>query len=113
MNFKDFLAAWRAGTLSQDTAWRGYNVPGLVLAVVPNRRVVYMRSALKMLKLTYAGELAIPEFMARYEIPDRAEAERFILSWWVWSRVSAGRRVRGLQKTGYPPTKKPEKPPPA
>lgn len=47
-----------------------------------------------MLKLAYAGELAIPEFMARYGIQKEWEAKRILGSWWLWSAIDAGRAVR-------------------
>lgn len=106
MSFSSFLLAQRAKTLDKDAAWRAYDIPA---AVQPK----HVREALKYLSMGYAREFALPAVMAMYGIPSREEAKAALGAYWIWSRVSAGRRVRGLQKRGYPPTKNPEEPPSA
>lgn len=90
MTFREFLASWLGdnGTLDSDAAWRAYDIPS-----VPSHHA-YIRKALKALGLAYAGELALPEFMARYGLTDRAQAEHALTAWWLWSQIDAGRRVR-------------------
>lgn len=87
MTFPEFLEAYESGNLEQDAAWRAYDIPVAV-------RPVHIRSALKQLRLQYAGELAIPEFQARYGITERWRAEGILGAWYLWSAIDAGRAVR-------------------
>lgn len=87
MTFKEFLHAYQTNALDRDAAWRAYDIPA---AVKPG----HIRSALKALKLAYAGELALPEFMARYGVPTREQAQAVLGAWWLWSVIDAGRAMR-------------------
>ncbi len=94
MTFPEFLRAWREGTLDEDAAWRAYDILAHVRHVQAQHiSMAYQRSALKALKLAYAGELALPEFMARYGFENRSEATLILGCWWVWSGIDAGRRM--------------------
>lgn len=94
MTFREFLYAWSDGTLDKDAAWRAYDILAHVRhSRSKHQKNVYQRNALKALKLMYAGELALPEFMARYGVEDRSEAEDILGCWWVWSGIAAGRRM--------------------
>lgn len=99
MTFREFLHNWlgRGVSLDYDAAWRAYDIPAVV-------RPRHVSKALKALKLAYAGEHAIPQFMALYGLGDRAEAEALLGQWWVWSQVDAGRPVQGLKRRGRLPT---------
>jgi hypothetical protein len=87
MNFRQFLYAYREGKLDQDAAWRAYDI----LAIAG--RSTHVRSALKALGMAYAGEHAMSEFMARYEVWSPDEARVILGAWWLWSGISAGRRM--------------------
>lgn len=91
MTFYEFLAKWRNGTLSTDAAWRAYAIEEYVrMNRIKAKHVMY---ALKALKLAYAGELAIPEFCARYDVP-RDEAPHLLSCWHLWSLLDRGRPCR-------------------
>ena len=99
MTFREFLAAWYAGTLDQDAGWRGYEIVAHVQhSRSKHQKNTYEKNALKALKLTYAGELALPEFMARYGLKDRSEASLILGCWWVWSGINAGRRMGAAKR---------------
>lgn len=104
MTFPEFLSAYENNTLGRDAAWRAYDIASAV-------RPIHIRGALKVLKLQYAGELAIPEFMARYGIPDRAKAQMLLGAWYLWSALDAGRAVRVplRAREGTHPSKRAEK----
>lgn len=89
MNFNQFLFKYHEGTLDTDAAWRAYDF----MASVRDRHV---RKALKQLGLTYAGELAVPQFMALYDLEDRTQATLLVGAWWLWTQVDRGARVMGL-----------------
>ena len=76
----DFLEMWRKNTLDKDATWRGYEI----LAVAGPEHV---KPALKKLRLGYAGDLGVSEFMAQHGIKDRLEAEAILSSWYVWHRL--------------------------
>lgn len=96
MNFNRFMFKYRDGTLDDDAAWRAYDF----IASVKDRHV---RKALKALGLAYAGELAVPHFMALYGFEDRTEATLLVGAWWLWSQVDSGRAVVGLvRRAGKP-----------
>jgi len=51
---------------------------------------MHTRKGLKKLGLTYAGELALSEFCARYDVD--VEAAPLILgAYWLWSLIASGR----------------------
>lgn len=102
MTFPEFLAAYRAGTLNQDAAWRAYDIAGNVSTRVTSsiNRLTYY--ALKRLGMSYAGELALPEFMARYAISTPEEARTILACWWLWSGIDAGRAM-GVPKRSFLP----------
>jgi hypothetical protein len=95
VTFREFLFAWRDGTLNRDAAWRAYDILAFarLARISKHRKGVFQASALKSLKLSYAGELALPEFMARYGIEDREEAQDILGCWWLWLGLSQGRRM--------------------
>lgn len=100
MTFNQFIRKYREGTLDDDAAWRAYDFK----ASVKDRHV---KKALKAIGLAYAGELAVPHFMALYSMPlegmSRVEAETALGAWWLWSQVDAGRAVVGLvRRPGKP-----------
>lgn len=88
MTFNEFLSAWQAGTLEQDAAWRAYDIRG-------SYRSSHVASALKALNLKYAGELAMSEFCARYNVKPQ-DASAILGSWWLWHLLSRGRPVRRI-----------------
>jgi hypothetical protein len=98
MKFNQFLFKWRENTLHTDPAWRAYDFPGSV-------RPRFVQKALKSLGLTYAGELAIPQFMSLYDVPTAEEARLILGSWWLWSLVDDGRQItrgpHGLKRRAY------------
>lgn len=93
MTFPEFLAAYRNGALDRDAAWRAYDIPTAVRRNIATGKPTYVRGALKALKLAYAGELAMPEFCARYGV-DLGAAPLILGAWWLWSAIDAGRAVR-------------------
>lgn len=100
MNFAQFVHKYRTGGLDDDAAWRAYDFKS---SVKPR----HIKSALKALNLSYAGEHAIPQFMALYALPlegmSRVEAETALGAWWLWSQVDAGRRyLTGLIRRPVP-----------
>lgn len=98
MSFNQFLFKHRNGTLYEDAGWRAYDFYASVQAR-------HVRKALKKLGLAYAGELAIPHFMALYDLQDREAAMKLVGGWWLWSQVDQGRHVVGLVKrAGTPET---------
>lgn len=90
MNFGEFVVARRSGALDRDAGWRAYMIEAAV-------RSTHVRGALKLLRMGYAGELAIPQVAAMHGL-SVAEAKLLLGAWWVWSRVAEGRPVRGLRK---------------
>jgi hypothetical protein len=96
MTFAEFRDALRTGTIENDAAWRAYDLEG-------SMRPIYPSKALKRLGLAYAGELAIPEFMARYGYQDREQAVRDLGLWWLWNLVDDNRYVVGLKLRGLRP----------
>lgn len=92
-NFNYFLHRWRNKALDRDVTWRGYEI----LAAVQPRHV---QAAIKALGLGYAGELAIPHFCELYEVPSWDLAREILGAWWVWSRLTQGRRLRVPKRTG-------------
>lgn len=84
MTFREFLAAWRGNTLVESATWRAYDFENYVCAR-------HVRKALKALSLSYAGEHAIPEFMARYALTDRKEAEIMVGAWWLMVQIDENR----------------------
>lgn len=90
MTFKEFIAAHMAGALENDATWRNYEILGGI-------RPLHIRGALKLLRMSYAGELAIPECRARYGINTDAMTKELLGAWWIWSRLSDGHRVRGVR----------------
>lgn len=87
MTFTEFKEKYLAGLLDCDAAWRAYDIPSV--ATHP----AYVKKALKLLKLAYAGELAIPEFCARYGV-SLEEARPLLGSWFLWSMIDQGRPFR-------------------
>jgi hypothetical protein len=87
-HFGGFLFEYRLGTIEQDAAWRNYTIKE---AILPS----HIKAALKELNLAHAGEHGVSEAMRRYDIKDHHEAETILGSWWVWSELSMGHRVRG------------------
>jgi hypothetical protein len=87
MDFKDFLAKWRTNMLDTDATWRSYEI---LKAAGPE----HVPKALKALGLGYAGDLALPHFMALYGVNDRLEAEAMLGSWWLLNRLSKSRVER-------------------
>lgn len=83
MTFSEFKDKYLAGTLWDDAAWRAYDIEAAV-------KPLHVRKALKMMGLAYAGELAIPEFCARYGLT-REVAEPLLGAYWLWSLVSSQR----------------------
>lgn len=89
--FKDFLHLWRTDTLESDATWRSYDIRS---ATAP----AYAKKALKALGFGYAGELGMTEFMAKYGVTTRLEAEALLSCWWVWHRLSTGERLLYIPK---------------
>lgn len=87
MTFADFLRSYRADTLDDFAGWRAYDIQG-------NVRPAHTQAALKLLGFTYAGELAVPEVMARYGLTDRPEAEAILGAWWALRQIEGGMRFR-------------------
>lgn len=92
MTFPEFLHAFTTGTLEDDAAWRAYDIIPFMKRIGGHQRIGYVRGALKRLGMAYAGELALPEFCARYGV-DLAEAPTLLGAWWLWSGIDAGRRM--------------------
>lgn len=84
MTFPEFVERYLAGTLDVDAGWRGHDIPA---AIKPN----HATKALKKLGLTYAGELALPEFCARYPQVPKDQATRLLACWYLWAMVDEGR----------------------
>lgn len=97
MSFAEFLQRWRDETLSDDPSWRAYDIENTA-------KLRHAMSALKRLKLTYAGEHAMSEFKARYGVGDAEPAISLLGWWWLWSVINSGRAVRvPLRAGGYHP----------
>jgi hypothetical protein len=95
MTFTEFKDKYLAGTLDTDPAWRGYDI---MAAIKPN----HTQKALKLLKLTYAGELAIPEFCARYPDVPREQASRLLAAYWLWALIDSQRAYPRVPKRKAP-----------
>lgn len=90
MTFPEFMMKYFAGTMDTDAGWRAYDIEKYAGSIA---KMKYMRSALKKLGLAYAGELALPEFCARYGVEIEA-APLLLACFWIWSLVDENRFCR-------------------
>lgn len=84
--FRDFIAMYNTITLNTNMTWRAYDI-------VPSIKERHVRMALKNLGLSYAGELALPEAMARYGLK-RKECYEVLGAWWLLSQIEGGRLMK-------------------
>lgn len=89
-SFNRFKHMWDDKTLQNDVTWRAYDIPAAL-------REKHATAALKALGLSYAGEHAMVQFMALYEVRDPRLAPKILGGWWLWSRLAQGRRIRGVK----------------
>jgi hypothetical protein len=94
MTFAEFLHAVHTGEIQKDAAWRAYDIMGAALEshTRKGKKSRYVEHALKRMGMTYAGELALSEFCARYDVEPEA-APTLLAAWWLWSGIDAGRRM--------------------
>lgn len=86
MKFAEFIGRWHDGSLHDIASWRAY-------AVEENISPAHIISALKMLGLTYAGDLAMPQFMASYGLTNKEESRTMLGAWYRLKMIEDGRRI--------------------
>lgn len=81
MSFIEFIHAYNDGSIEDDLAWRGNDIPGSV-------RTYDCKKALKRLGYQYAGEHALSMVRADYDIDSIPLAKQMLEYWWSYRRAS-------------------------
>lgn len=87
MDLREFIDAYKDGSIENDITWRGNDIPASV-------RKRDLRDALKWLGYQYAGELGISVINSGYQVGSMELTRQLIEYWWCHHRASSGACVR-------------------
>ena len=89
MHFKEFVSAYRDGSIVKDAAWRAYNIERMVTA----KRV---REGMRTCGYRYVDHMSLSALAAAYGLGTAEQAKHLVGLWWTWRRIANGDAKRGL-----------------
>lgn len=94
-SFKEFIEAYDNGTITDDAAWRAYDIEGMCGNALSDDTI--STKAMGILRVREIGHFnRCARVAADYDIASPARANMLLAYWWLWASIALGERTHKL-----------------